>query len=429
MNILSKSSPVVIGYDASATVGARSGIGRYAAELLTAMAEAAPEGWRFRALVNSPRLPLPDDPWTRAANVELRMRRIPGKALLTGWRLARAPRFEALAGRIDLLHSPASYDIPRAPGVPFVVTVHDLFFLDPRAPSEPWGGDYFRRTFPRALPRADRVIVPSRATGDEAARVYGLDPARVVVIPEGVDHERFRPEPRDGGSHGGWRREGDPRDGGRHDGGRRDGEPRGAEAERVARLTGGPGPYLLAIGAPSPRKNYVMLVEAFARAFPEPAARPRLVIVGGRGFAEGEAALAWTIDRLAMGPWVRRPGYVSAEDLPALYRGALALVYPSLYEGFGLPILEAMASGAPVLTTDVGAAPEVAGGAALLTAPRVEAIAAAVARLATDAALREKLMEEGLARAREFSWSRAAQRTLEVYAEVIEEARRGRRKG
>jgi glycosyltransferase involved in cell wall biosynthesis len=191
-----------------------------------------------------------------------------------------------------------------------------------------------------------------------------------------------------------------------------------AVAEACARYgLGAPGSYLLYVGTVQPRKNLARLIDAFAQVARQEAggAALRLVIAGKRGWLTEE------IERRAAASGVAGqvlfPGFVADADLPALLSGALAFVFPSLYEGFGMPVLEAMACATPVLTSTTSALPEVAGDAALLVDPHdTEAIAEGIARLLSDAALRERLRERGMQRAAQFTWHRCASETLRVLA-------------
>jgi glycosyltransferase involved in cell wall biosynthesis len=176
--------------------------------------------------------------------------------------------------------------------------------------------------------------------------------------------------------------------------------------------------YILFVGTLEPRKNVQTLLQAFAHMRAEPP-RPdvSLVIAGGNGWGK-ENYLA-SVDALKLRDHVRFTGFVADDHLPDLYRGALLFVYPSLYEGFGLPVLEAMACGTPVITSDRTSLPEVAGDAALLVDPtRPEALAAAMSSVLSDSALHQALRAKGLARARAFTWDAVAQQTLALYRAV-----------
>ncbi|HLY27042.1 MAG TPA: glycosyltransferase family 1 protein, partial [Aggregatilineales bacterium] len=178
-----------------------------------------------------------------------------------------------------------------------------------------------------------------------------------------------------------------------------------------ARYGLGQRPFILAVGTLQPRKNYARLIRAFAQIGEADLA---LVIAGGRGWLYDE--IFAEVQRLGLGPRVIFPGFVADQDLPALYSAAAVLAYPSIYEGFGLPILEAFACGTPVVSSNASCLPEVAGDAALLIDPTdVAALAEALTRALTDTALRAQLTAAGLARAQQFTWQAAAQQLLAEY--------------
>lgn len=286
-----------------------------------------------------------------------------------GQALRLAVRLPRLAGRAArLLHT--QYVVPPGLRVPAVVTVHDLSFEHHPEWMAPHDRLLFRTLVPRAVRRAARVLTVSEFTKADLVERYGVDPARVVVTHNGVD-PAFRPD--------------------------------GPRPDRP--------PYLLFVGALQPRKDLVTALEALAR-LPH---APPLVVVGPakRRTDQVEAAL----DRLRLRARVELVGHVPADELAALYRGAEALVFPSLFEGFGLPVLEAMASGTPVVTTTTSALPEVAGDAAVLVPP---SDAAALAEGIEQALSRApELRAAGLARAASFRWDALAATTRRVYEEVL----------
>jgi glycosyltransferase involved in cell wall biosynthesis len=267
-----------------------------------------------------------------------------------------------------------------------VLTVHDLAFrLFPDSAPMATRERLSSRLGP-ALQRASRVIAVSEHTRQDLLDSYGVEPDRVSVIPLGVDFDVFRPASEDA-------------------------------VREVRRRFGIDGPYVVTLGAVEPRKGLPSIVRAYAALDVD--VRPTLVHVGPvvAWNPEGWETLRPVLDDLS--PSTRRgivfTGYVSDEDKVALLSGAEALIYTSLYEGFGLPIVEAMACGTPVLTSNVSASPETAGGAALLVDPTDEAsITAGIERLLTDTSLRERLRVAGIARSREFSWTRTSVKTAEV---------------
>jgi len=259
--------------------------------------------------------------------------------------------------RLDVLHCPTFRGPLRHVSCPLVVTVHDLAVLRHPETFNLWTRQYSRLCVFRVVRSARLVIAVSEATRRDVVELLGVAENRVRVVPNGVG-ETFTPEG-----------------------------------------PGEDGDYVLAVGTIEPRKNLERLAEATRRLGVE------LRVVGAGGWG-----------RVEIGAGVRRLGRVSDDELARLYRGARCLAYPSLYEGFGIPILEAMASGTPVVTSRGGATEEVAGGAAVLVDPRdVESIAAGIEEAA---ARRDELVPAGLARARQFSWEETARRTADVYREA-----------
>ena len=268
------------------------------------------------------------------------------------------------------------------------MTIHDIIhllypqFLPSRAAHL-----YARFMIRRALTRADRIVTVSENTRRDLVDYFGIPAARIEVIYNGVS-PRFHP--------------GIPRE----------------EKERVAAKLGLTFPYLLFLGGEKPHKNVQNVVRAFAKARQERSLPHFLVLAGP--LPPNPARLDALIAALELTEAVRRPGVVEEADLPALFAGAEAFLYPTLYEGFGLPVVEAMACGTPVLTSATSALQEIAGGHALLVDPMdVDAIASGIARLATDAAARAEFAALGKRRALDFSWDKAARRTLDVYAAAL----------
>jgi glycosyltransferase involved in cell wall biosynthesis len=287
--------------------------------------------------------------------------------------------------RVDVCHGPA-HAMPAACPCPAVVTVHDLsFFRTPRAFPRAQGF-YLRAATRLSVRRAAALIAVSAFTARELVALLGAPAARVHVVPNGVD-PMFRPVTPD-------------------------------EVDRVRARLALPAHFLLTVGTLQPRKNLGTLLAGYAALSAASPATPDLVIAGGSGWGgvapEAEAA------RLGIGDRVHVLGYVDDADLPALYRGADVLAYPSRYEGFGLPALEAMACGTPVAVADAASLPEVTGDAAIHVDPDdPSAWAVALGALLADDARRGALVEAGLARAARYTWSRAARETAGVYAHVL----------
>ncbi len=364
------------------------GIGSYIRNLLEAIGR-LPESRAYRFRVYARRADgddLPDLP----EHFEVSYDDSPGYSVaeLTrfAWRLMR--------DRLDLFHA-THYVLPplwrrktRA-----VVTIHDIIhllypqFLPNRAALL-----YARFMIRRALTRADRIVTVSENTRRDLVDYFGIPAARIEVIYNGVS-PRFHPDiPRE-------------------------------EKERVAAKLGLTFPYLLFLGGEKPHKNVQNVVRAFAKARQERSLPHRLVLAGA--LPPNPARLDALIAALELTAAVRRPGVVEDADLPALFAGAEAFLYPTLYEGFGLPVVEAMACGTPVLTSATSALQEIAGANARLVDPMdVDAIASGIASLATDAEARAELAALGKRRALDFSWDKAARRTLDVYAAALRAAGR-----
>lgn len=351
-----------------------SGIGRYTRALVDALVRQAPtDDWVLYLDRSARDLP---------RGAETRVLPWPQRLIWTFWAASRDLRRRP----VDLFHGVTGFELPWGGPCRLVTTVHDLVPL--RFPAlSPWRHRWaVRLLLPGALRRATRVIAVSEATRREVLERYRIPAGRVAVVPEAAD-PRFAPAPP-------------------------------ADRARVRARYGLVGVYVLFVGLLEPKKNLGTLFRAVARLREADGFRTAtLAIAGAPGW--GLPDLAAEATRLGVGDVVRLLGPVPDEDLPALYGEALAFVFPSLWEGFGLPVLEAMAAGAPVIATCRGAVPEVAGDAALLVEPEVGPLADALARLLDDPGLRERLREAGLRRARAFSWERAAAETLAVYRAAL----------
>lgn len=303
------------------------------------------------------------------------------------WEQRRGPRL-ARELELDVWHGP-HYTLPTRIAVPTVATVHDLTFFDHPQWHERLKVPYFRAAIRHACRKAAAVVVPSDVT---ARRLEAHHPrGRVVVAPHGVDHARFRPAV--------------PVD-------------EDVDAELLASIGAEP-PFIAFAGTIEPRKNVPGLVDAFAqvaRTHPD----VRLVLAGGDGW--GTDAVRDAVECSGVTTRILRPGYVPDAVLPALYRRAEVVAYPSFDEGFGLPVLEALACGAAVVTTADTSMAEVASDAArLVPADDTAALAGAIADLLDDPAVVATLRERGPAQAAPFTWARAAELHLEAYRAVAAE--------
>jgi glycosyltransferase involved in cell wall biosynthesis len=365
--------------------GETGGMEVYARELIPALVAVAPPGTRFTAFVNREASGSARGPWSELMPVvrvpvkaRSRIQWVAGEQTLLPWLAMRAG--------VDLVHSLAS----TAPlWGPFrrVVTVHDLIYA--RFPEAHPGlrGKGMKMLVPSAARRADRIIADSQSTQRDLIDLLDLGAERIDVIPLGIGHPQT--------------------------------DPPLSEPETRERFSLASRRVLLSLSAKRPHKNLMALIDALARIDAE--GRPLLVLPGYATWHEGELrdrARAAGVERD-----IRFLGWVGGAELEGLWSLADAFVFPSLYEGFGLPVLEAMARGVPVASSDASSLPEVAGDAALLFDPRdPAAIASAITRLLDDTQLRERLSRRGLQRAQEFTWQRTARATLESYARALRPA-------
>ncbi len=299
-------------------------------------------------------------------------------ALRTGWEQTFLPA-QAFRLGVDVLHGPVNV-VPILATCPLVVTVHDLAYLRIPEVVPARRRQYFARMTSLATRRADHVIAVSESTKADIVELLGMKPERITVTPLAAD-ERFRPLPED-------------------------------EIAAFRASQGLTKPFILYLGNIEPRKNLPTLLRAFDRL--APAVEHDLVIVGGEGWMmeEFNATLAGMTQR----DRVRIHGFAPVEDLPAWYNAADLFVFPSLYEGFGFPPLEAMACGTPVVTSNVSSLPEVVGEAALTVAPLdIDALTEAMGRILGDSVLATSLWSAGLERAATFTWNRTAAGTITAY--------------
>jgi len=362
--------------------GETGGMEVAARELIPAMLAAAPAGMRFTAFVNREAAAAGGGPWgellpavTVPVSARNRVQWVLGEQALL-------PAAGARAG-VRLMHSMAS-TAPVWGRFRRVVTVHDLIYA--RFPEAHAGirEKGMRVLVPLAARRSDRVIVDSQSTRRDLIELVGVASERIDVVPLGLGAVRRQaPMP---------------------------------EEEVRARLALGGRRVLLSLSAKRPHKNLLALIGALARM---PAEDRPVLVLPGYGTPH-EAELRARADALGLADSVRLPGWVSAAELEGLWAITSAFVFPSLYEGFGLPVLEAMARGVPVACSNASSLPEVAGDAALLFDPWQErAIAEALLRLLGDEALRERLRSLGNAQAARFTWEQTARLTLESYARVL----------
>ncbi len=365
-----------IGIDYTAAVRQGAGIGRFCRGLIGALAELDHSNdyvvWSGGRGAAEPHWP----PNYRRLTLPLSDRHL---ALI--WQRLRLPLpVEWITGRLDLYHSP-DFVLPPVRRARTLLTVHDLSFMRHPECSSPALYDYLINAVPRSVAQADLVLADSAHTQRDVIELLGVPAERTRVVYAGLEPS-FRPVP--------------------------DGPARQAALARY----GIEPPYVLGVGTLQPRKNFARLIAAFRLARERHQLPHRLVIAGGRGWLYDDILVA----AREAGDAVLLAGYVDDSDLPALYSAADLFAFPSLYEGFGIPLLEAMGCGTPVLTAQASSLPEVAGDAALLVEPTdIEAIAAGLWRLLSDEALRQQLLRRGQERIQRYTWAAAARELLAAY--------------
>jgi glycosyltransferase involved in cell wall biosynthesis len=352
-----------------------SGIGVYVQALVDRIPACAPAD-QFLFWVHR----LAQRPLSRASNTsEVTVRPGPNSPRTVLW-----PNNHARFTDVDVFHNPHNL-MPRGLRCATVITIHDVMAIDQpklhlQGMERVVKSLYYVQAIWRALHHATRLIVPSKATAERICALAPNATRRMTVIWEGADDCFRRAENLD------------------------------LVQKRAAALIGNNSPYLLVIGANTPAKRHGLALAAFARAVPAPW---RLVFLQRRRASAQLVRLAHRLHVADRTVWL---GALKRDDVVTLMQAAAGLIQPSLYEGFGLPVLEAMACSCPVVASDIPALREITGGAALLVPPGdVEKLASALRDFAQSPHVRRSLGEQGLARAREFSWDRCARETLDVY--------------
>lgn len=373
-----------IGIDYRPALTSGSGIGRYVAGLVRGLARIAAADGALRLdlygyhLKRVPHHIVPP----RGGAVRLRRGPVPARLVHALGRLGYGIEFHF--GRPALFHFTDFTHLPLR-GTPHVFTLHDVSFLVEPRWHEPRAAAALVRVLDRLRAGARRIFVHSEHAAAEAVRVLGIERERILVTRPGVE-ERFFAASAEAVA--------------------------GARARHALR-----DPYVLCVGTLEPRKNLLRLVEAFARVARR-RSRLHLVLAGARGWLDTPVLEA--VERSAFRERIRLLGRVADDDLPGLYAGAAAAAYVSLYEGFGLPVLEALAAGVPTVASNAASVPEAAGEAAVLVDPHdPAAIAAGLERVLDDAALGERLRAAGPAHARGFTWLETARATLAGYREAL----------
>jgi glycosyltransferase involved in cell wall biosynthesis len=376
-----------IGIDVTAALTQGGGIGRYTRELVRALAiEDKQNQYRFFSAKVPAVLPVPE-PLPQAANIVHKPAMVDERWLYRLWYRLRLPLpVQWVTGQLDLFHSP-DFVLPPVNGrIPTLLTVHDLSFVHyPHVFPERLVG-YLNHVVPWSIARATHILADSEATRQDLLAIWQVPSDKITVLYSGVN-SRFQPV--------------------------KDVVQQTAVRQKYHLQDW---PYILSVGTLQPRKNYQMLIRAFA-----PLAEKvphHLVISGGKGWLYDE--MLAEVARQGLTGRVHFIGFVDDDDLPALYSMADLFVLPSLYEGFGLPLLEAMGCGTAVITSNRSSLPEVAGTAARQLSPDdSSAWTENMHTLLTDATLREPLIQAGFAQIEHFTWQHSAQQLLKIYQKLV----------
>jgi len=367
--------------DVSSAVHAKAGIGRYAESLARELI--AREPGRFALFYNRGRDTQPPEGLQSVPAATIRAGYKPWRMAVWFGQLAGVG-FNRLVPDAELFHA-TEHLLPPLRGVPTVLTVHDLIFRLFPEHQKRLNYWYLNATMPLYCRRAGAILTVSECSKRDLVAGYGLDPAKVTVVYEAAAPE-FRPLSV-------------------------------TAMEVVRRRYGLPERFLIHVGTIEPRKNLTRLVEALQILRDGGLTLP-LVVVGGKGWLYDE--FFRRLEGLAVRDAVHFPGYVPAADLPLLYNAATLAVVPSVYEGFGLPVLEAMACGTPVVSSQASSLPEIGGEAAVYFDPyNVDAMAEAIRAVWTDTERRIEMRQCGLMQAARFSWQRAARETMAVYQTLL----------
>jgi glycosyltransferase involved in cell wall biosynthesis len=373
-----------LGYDLRPFLREETGVGRYLKGLLFHLARVDPANEYF-LLSSSWKDRFPSEKVPPFARMTFRDLRLPVKLLNFLWQKQRRPPLDLFfRTRLDLTHSATPLILPTRGKR--IITVHDLFFIDfPQMAGEEAGRTFFRMAA-ASFRDADGIVTSSRFTAIELIARFALEEKKVKVVPPGLDDGFLEEVP-------------------------------AADLKAARERCHLPQAFLLFVGAQTPRKNLVRFLEALKIVHLHGIAIP-FVMIGPEG--EDTEAIRRQTEKLGLGPWVIGAGYLDEECIRCAYRLATAFVLPSLCEGFGLPLVEAMASGVPVAASRTSAIPEVCRDAAAYFQPESpENMAEKVISIIEDTALRKTLTSRGKERARDFSWERAAGETLEFYERVV----------
>ena len=373
-----------IGIDYTPAYEQGAGIGRYVRDLIGALANEDEQTPYHLFVAGASRNVLPPAP---GSNFHWTPTRLTPRWCARLWHRLHIPLpIEYFTGDIDLYHATDFVLPPTRKSTHTILQVHDLSFVRVPEAASPNLKAYLDRVVPDSVNRADHVLADSRATKSDLCQLYNIAENKITVLHGGVD-PHFKPV-------------------------------QNAVIQAVRhKYDLGSVPFVLSVGTVQPRKNYSRLISAVAQ-LREHHPDIRLVIAGGRGWLEGP--IYDTLNAVSMEPYTHFIGFVDDTDLPALYNAAACFAFPSLYEGFGLPVLEAMACGTPVVTANVSSLPEAAGDAALLVDPYdVDAIASALENVLTASSLRNQMINRGFQHIQNFTWQSAARKLLKIYKDML----------
>ncbi|MDM8531530.1 glycosyltransferase family 1 protein [Anaerolineales bacterium HSG25] len=388
-----------IGIDYTSALHQSAGIGRYTSEFVNALHEASSgiDSYSYRLfsanINNSP----PNKPVfpSNKGNVHFSLHgtRISRRWLERLWYRLHLPLYvETWTGRLDLFHAPDFVLPPVLPKTRTIVTIHDLSYIRLPDLTMPGMNNYLNKWVPHSVKTADHVIAVSETTRQDLIELYQTPSEKITTLYHGVSPD-FKPI-EDKNSHDSVR--------------------------NTYNINNNP--FILSVGTIQPRKNYRRLIQAFAQTLthlPKPLAEQLLLVIGGDKGWQYEPIYN-EVSQLGLESQVRFIGFVADEDLPVLYSAATLFAYPALYEGFGLPALEAMACGTPVLAASKSALPEVVGEAGRLVDPyNVPSMAQAMVELLTDESQRQQLRQTGIKQAAKFSWAKMATNLVALYDRLL----------
>lgn len=378
-----------VGIDVTSALTQGGGIGRYTRELIDALSQTRFDS-TFDVTFFSAKSPLVTpvpNPLPQHQSIQYKPAPINEKWLYRIWYRLRLPlSVQTFTGRLNLFHSPDFVLPPLAGRIPTLLTVHDLSFLHYPHTFTPALVNYLNSVVPWSVGRATHILADSEATKQDLVELWQTPAEKITVLYSGV-HARFSPV---------------------------DDAAKLKAVRNKYKL--GTTPYILSVGTVQPRKNYQMLIQAFAQIADR--FEHNLVITGGKGWLFDD--ILAEVEAQNLTGRVIFTGFVDDADLSTIYSAADLLAFPSLYEGFGLPILEAMACGTPVINSDASCLPEVAGAATVQLPPQdLGGWATQLGRVLADGALQNQLKMAGFEQAKRFTWNKSAEQLLSIYSTLL----------